>query len=176
MISETLFATLLLLGESSYLSISKSFSSTDKRNRLRSRLNAWRESLSLKNKLFEITILFQRLGPWYEMQYWLKFFWCRESWIEVSFWSAYLSFVLWVKILRNTEGLKICLYLCIKHRILKIFNLKTFKSFKSFNPGLARKTIFGTNYTSSMFLTTIKTFKFTFTGGGPGNMKNKWKI
>ena len=49
-----------LLGESSYLSISKSFSSTNKRNRVSSHLNAWRESLSLKVKFFEITVLFQR--------------------------------------------------------------------------------------------------------------------
>ena len=58
---------LLLLGESSYLNISKSFSSTDKRNRLSSRLNTWRESLSLKVYFFKLTTLFQRLGPWYEM-------------------------------------------------------------------------------------------------------------
>ena len=51
------------------LSISKSFSSTDKRNHLSSRLNAWRESLSMKVNFFEITILFQRLGPRYQMQY-----------------------------------------------------------------------------------------------------------
>ena len=42
---------------------------TDKRNRLSSRLNAWRESLSLNVNLFEIAVLFQRLGRQYEMQY-----------------------------------------------------------------------------------------------------------
>ena len=46
--------------KSSYSSIPKWFSSIDKRNRLGSHLNAWRESLSLKIKFFEITILFQR--------------------------------------------------------------------------------------------------------------------
>ena len=64
-----LCAKLLLLGESSSLSISKSFSSTDKRNRLSSRLNAWRESLLVKVNFFEINILFQRLSSRYEMQY-----------------------------------------------------------------------------------------------------------
>ena len=49
---------LLLLGENSYLSTSKSFSSTDKRNRLSSHLNTWSESLLLKVEFFEITILF----------------------------------------------------------------------------------------------------------------------
>ena len=43
-----------------FQSIFKSLGSTDKRNRLRSHLNAWRESLSLKVKFFEITIFFQR--------------------------------------------------------------------------------------------------------------------
>ena len=110
---------------------------TEKRNRLSSRLNAWRESLSLNVNLFEIAVLFQRLGRRYEMQYWLKFVWYRGSWVEFSFRSAYLVFALWVKILQNTGGFKFCLHLYIKHRILKVFNLKTFKAFISFNRGLA---------------------------------------
>ena len=61
------YVNFLLQGESSYLSISKSFSSTDKRNRLISHLNTFRESLSLKVNFFEITILFQRLGPLCEL-------------------------------------------------------------------------------------------------------------
>ena len=110
---------LLLLGESSYLSISKSFSSAGKWNHLSSRLNAWRGSLSLKVNFFEITVLFQKLGPQYEMQYWLKFFRHRVSWIEISFRSTYLVFVLWVKIFWNTGGFQFYLHLYIKHRILK---------------------------------------------------------
>ena len=121
------YAKLILLRESSCLSISKSFSSTDKRNRLSSHLKAWRKALSLKVNFFEISILFQRLGPRYEMQDGLKFVRHRGSWIN------YLVFVLWVRILRNTGGFKFCLHLYIKHRILKIFNLKTFKAFMSFN-------------------------------------------
>ena len=45
---------MLLLEESSYLSISNSFSSIDKRNRLSSRLNAWWESLSLKVEFLKL--------------------------------------------------------------------------------------------------------------------------
>ena len=69
------YVNLLLLRESSYLSISKSFSSPDKRNCLSLRLKTWGESLSLDVNLFEITVLFQRLGPRYEMLYGLKFVW-----------------------------------------------------------------------------------------------------
>ena len=132
-----LYTNLLLLGQSNYLSISKPLSSTDKRNHLSLRLNAWRESLSLKVNFFEIIILFQRLGPRYEMQYWLKSVRHRSSWIEFSLRSAYLIFVLWVKILQNTGGFKFGLHSYIKHKVLKIFNLKTFKAFISFNRGLA---------------------------------------
>ena len=127
---------MIWLGENSYLSISKLFSSTGKRNRLSSRLNACRESLSVKVNFFEINVLSQRLGPRYETQYWLKFVWHRASWIGFSFQSAYLVFVLWVKILRNAGGFNCCLYLYIKHRILKIFDWKTLKTFKSFNQRL----------------------------------------
>ena len=127
------YVNLLLLRESSYLSISKLFSSPDKRNRFSLRLKAWRESLSLDVNLFEITVLFQRLGPRYEMLYGVKFVWHKGFWIVFEFRSAYLVFLLWVKILQNTGGFKFCLHLYIKRRISKIFNLKTFKAFKSFN-------------------------------------------
>ena len=63
---------LLLLGKSSYLSIPKSFSSTNKGIRLSSHLNLWRKPLSLKVNFFEISILFQWYSLRYEMQYWLK--------------------------------------------------------------------------------------------------------
>ena len=56
----TFACELLFLWKSSYSSIPKWFSSNDKRNRLSSHLNAWRESLSLKVIFFEIFILFQR--------------------------------------------------------------------------------------------------------------------
>ena len=128
---------LLLLEESSYLSISKSFSSTNKRNHLSSRLNASRESLSLKVNFFEITTLFQRLGPQYEMQYWLKFFRHGGFWIEFSFRRTNLVFVLWVKILGNKGGFRFCLHLYIKNRVFKIINLKTFKAFIRFDRGRA---------------------------------------
>ena len=49
------------------------------------------------------------------MYYWLKFVWHRGSWKEFSYWSAYLVFVLWIKLLRNTRGFKIFLHLYIKY-------------------------------------------------------------
>ena len=39
--------------------------------------------------------------------------------------------------MQNTGGFKFCLQLNIKHRILKIFKLKTFKAFILFNRGFA---------------------------------------
>ena len=48
-----------------------------------------------------------------------------------------MVFVMRVKILRNTGGFKFYLYLYMKYRILKTFNLKIFKAFISFNRGLA---------------------------------------
>ena len=128
---------LLLLEESSYLSISKSFSSTDKRNHLSLCLNVSRESLPLKVNFFEITILLQRLDLHYEMQYWQKNFPRRGFWIDFPFRRTYLFFVLWVKILGNTGGFKFCLHLYVKHRTFKIINLKIFKVFISFDRGRA---------------------------------------
>ena len=95
-------------------------------NYLSLRLNDYRESLSLKVKFLEITILFQRSGQRHKMQYWLKFVSHRGSWIEFSSRSKFLVFVMWVKTLKNTEGFKICLHCYIKHKLLKIFNWKTF--------------------------------------------------
>ena len=71
------------------------------------------------------------------MQNWLNFVRHRGSWIEYSFPGAYLVFVLWVKILWNLGGFKFYLHLYIKQGTLKIFNLKTFKAFISFERGLA---------------------------------------
>ena len=65
------------------------------------------------------------MGSQYEVQYWLKFVWYRGFWIKISFRRAYLVFVLWEKLLQNIGWFKFSSNLFIKHRILKIFNLKT---------------------------------------------------